>query len=82
MKVRNVIFEFGAVPLAAYGLVASWRRPHESQQGRWVPGVIVMQSSTVDDGVFSPAAEVTVNGVEALTLLRSAIDEALKASQP
>lgn len=77
----NVIFEFGAVPLAAYGLVASWRRPRDNERGRWIPSVVVLQSSTVDDGVFTPTTDVTVSGVEALTLLRSAIDEALKGQQ-
>lgn len=74
---RNHAFEFGAECLGAYGMVAAWRRPIADTSGRFLPSVIVSQASTAEDGVYVPAAEVTVTGTEALLALRKAVDEAL-----
>lgn len=73
----NVLYEHGAVPLDCIGKVASWRRPILKSSGQY-PMVVVMQSSTCDEGIFVPAADVTVYGKVQLIALRLAIDEALK----
>lgn len=74
-------FITGAVVLGGYGQVATWRRenPDAEYKRSWGPSIIILQSEQSDEGVLSPARDVTISGVDALRALRSAIDEALSA---
>ena len=73
----NIPFEHGAVALGCVGKVASWRRPRENPD-LFVPMVVVMESGSSDESVYTPASSVTIFGKDQLLALRSAIDEALK----
>lgn len=73
-------YEYGAVPLACVGKVASWRRPSAANRNNW-PMVVIMESSGTEDAVYEPAASVTILGRDQLLALRSAIDEALKTGE-
>ena len=76
------LFITGAVVLGGYGQVATWRRskPEADIRHKWQPSLIVMQSEQADEGVLSPARDVTISGFDALLALRSAIDAALEGS--
>lgn len=74
----SLLFEFGAECLGAVGVTAAWRRWKTRNQ--YPPMVVIQASSTVDEGVFKPAMEVTVCGRDALLTLRTVIDEALKGA--
>lgn len=69
-------FQTGSVVLAGYGMVSIWRRP-DAGNPRWLPLVHIMQASSMDEGAYSPAQDIAINGRDALIALRSAIDEAL-----
>ena len=76
---KNLVYEFGATPLGAIGITASWRRPINKQlSARHWPSVSITSASSIDEGVYTPASDVHVSGVDALLALRDAIHEALK----
>lgn len=74
-------FITGAVVLGGYGQVATWRykNPDAEYKSNRAPMVAILQAETSEDGVLSPARDVTICGADALRALRSAIDEALSA---
>ena len=74
------VFKHGAAPISSYGIVASWRA--ECPSGRpgispWPPVMVIHSCSTSEDGVFVPAADVSIYGRGSLLKLRDAIDQAL-----
>lgn len=73
-------FITGAVVLGGYGQVATWRRknPDAEYKNNRAPVLMILQSEASEDGVLSPARDVTIVGIDALRALRSAIDKALE----
>lgn len=73
-------WEMGSACLGGYGNVVSWRRNKEaaSKNYAYYPLVCIQQCADASDGVFAPAASVTIAGKDALVELRNAINEALK----
>lgn len=78
----NNYYEFDAVCLGTYGITAAWRRHKKDAERRYGPTLTITQGSTTDDGVFSPACDITIATKEGLLALRNAIDEALKYDMP
>jgi hypothetical protein len=78
----NTQYEFDAVCLGAVGITAAWRRHKPDVKNRCSPVMVISQSSTVDDGAFVPAADVTIVTIHGLLALRDAIDEALRYDVP
>lgn len=72
-------FEMGSACLEL-GLTVTWRRVHVAAVSRSnrPPAISIQQACTVDEGVYTPAFDIQVTGIDALRTLRDAIDEALK----
>lgn len=74
------VFLYGAVPLGARGLVASWQRGNPASTARaatYGPSLVIMSCGTTDEGAHTPAASIELHSRESLLALRDAIDQAL-----
>lgn len=80
MSSATPMFEVGAKVLGYVGLVATWRRmvPGQAIRSQREPMLTIQVCDSSEDGVYTPAASVTINSRAGLMALREAIDEALK----
>lgn len=82
MSSATPIYEVGAVALGYVGTVASWRRPSAAHPRANGPMLIIQSCDSTDEGVYQPAACITLTTREAMLALKAAIDEALKPAVP
>ena len=79
--------EMGAECLGFAGASVTWWRMKPAQ-GQAKPGwrqppqITVLMAECTDENGYTPASSVNIRGTEALLVLRSAIDEALKYEAP
>lgn len=78
----NAAFEFDSVCLGAVGITAAWRRHRLDAKTKYQPMLVISQCSSTEETFFVPAVDITVNSVQGLLALRSAIDEALRNELP